>query len=111
MLTPALRRGIRHSASISAQTTTAGGVRTTPEHLFDLLISPIDAVDPDVLIRFALLTPFQAKQAFAYRQEEIKPGMYLVMGTKQYPIKGVASYPDDDGYTLYHMILEDVISK
>jgi hypothetical protein len=111
MLTPALRRGIRHPASISAQATTSGGVRTTPEHLFDLNISPIDSVDPDILIRFALLTPFQAKQAFAYVNQEIKPGMYLVVGDKQYPIKGTATYPDDDGYTLYHMILEDVLSK
>lgn len=110
-LTPGLRRGIRHDAAIYTQVTTSGGVRGSPEHSFDLKISPIDAVDPDVLIRFALQMPFQAKQAYAYVQEEIKPGMFLQFSGQQYPIKGVASYPDDDGFSLHHMILEDIVSK
>jgi len=111
MLTPALLRSIRLTAEMRSQPVTAGGVRTAPVHLFDLLVAPIDAVTPEVLIGFALQTPFQAKQTFAYTKDAIQVGMHLFFNDTQYPVKGVAAYPEDDGYTLYHLILENIVQQ
>lgn len=95
MRTPSLIRDLRFTGQIDDRGT-----------VFDVPVSAIDALDPFLLERFQLETPLQYRQVFAYTNKPIETGMFFNFADHSYPIKGVAPYPDDDGYILYQLIIE-----
>jgi hypothetical protein len=109
MLTPSIRRKLNTPAVLKSHPYT--GTRSGTTQSTDLMICPVDALDPDVVERYQLETPLQMKQSFAYTQVEIKTGMFLDSGGRQYSIKGVDAYPEENGYTFYQMILEALNTK
>ncbi len=116
MITPALRRDLRVSASIKAHSASSKqGARTTPSHLFDLLVAPVDSIDPDVAERALIETPFLKRQTFAFLPPDqvIRTGMYLTVGEKDYPIVGLSEWPEEDGsgYVFYWLVLEDITKR
>lgn len=116
MITPALLRDLRVSASIEAHSAPLKqGTRSAPSHLFDLLVAPVDSIDPEWAERALIETPFLKRQTFAHTDADkvIKPGMYLVVGDVKYPISGVSAWPDEDGsgQVFYWLVLEDVTKK
>jgi hypothetical protein len=110
MLTPGLLRSLRINASIKAHpATTMQGVRSEPVHQFNLKVAPIDSLDPNLAERFRIEAPLHSKQTYAYTSQVIKTGMYLSVAGKDYPIRGLATYPDDDGNIFYQMVLEEIV--
>jgi hypothetical protein len=67
-------------------------------------------MDPFLLERFQLESPLHYRQTYAYTPEVIETGMFLRSNDSEYPIKGVAPYPDDDGNTFYFLVLENLKS-
>lgn len=109
MQSPVLLRSLVVSASILVHPDTdpITGVRGEPENAFNLLVAPIDPLSPEIVQRYALTAPFQYKVTYAFTNEVIEQGMYLKVGTKEYPIRGVGPYQDGDK-TFYELVLEDV---
>jgi len=114
MKTPALLRGLRVPAEIWAHPESVSkGVQGKPTKLFDVNVAPIDSVDPEVVERMMLETPYQKRQTFAHTKYPIETGMYLLCEGKEYPIYGVSRWKDEDGSgdVFYQLILEDIVSR
>jgi hypothetical protein len=79
--------------------------------VLEFKVAPIDPVDPQLAERLHLESPLQMKQTFAYTNYVIKHGMYLESGGKEYAIKGVSPWPEDNGFFFYQLVLEDVVVK
>lgn len=109
MLTPSLLRRLKYQALVKSHP--QSGNRTTPTISFQVTITEIDSLDPLVTERDVLESPTKGRQAFLYTKEKISTGMFLVYEDKEYAIRGVAPFPEEEGYTLYQLILEDVLGK
>lgn len=109
MITPSLLRKLIHQAVIKSHP--SSGVRSAPTTTFTVPLTAIDSLDPLIAEREALESPTKGRQAFSYTKAKISSGMILVLDDKEYAIRGVAPYPEEEGYTLYQLILEDVVAR
>lgn len=113
MITPGLRLSMTISVYIKKNPVTdAEGRRGEPEIYITTNCSPLDAVDSELVERLRLESPLLTKQAFVYvpKIQEIRTGMYLTYEGKDYPIRGLAAYPDGD-FVLYQLVVEYIQVK
>jgi hypothetical protein len=109
VLTPSILLSLKVAATLKAHPPTSNdGVRSAPVPLADLMVAPIDPLDPQLAERLHFEAPLQMKQTFAYTDVVIKHGMELEVGSKGYAIKGVSPWPDEGNYVFYQLILEDI---
>lgn len=109
MLTPSIQLSMRVAATLKAHPpTSSSGVRSAPVPLADLMVAPVDPLDPQLAERLHFESPLQMKQTFVYTNVTIKHGMELEVGDKAYAIKGVSPWSDEGGYIFYELVLEDI---
>lgn len=109
MLTPSLQRELKYTATVKSHPPT--GVRGGPTVSFEIPLTAIDSAAPYVAERGVVESPYKLLQAYTYTNQQITTGMFLQFGGKEYSIKGVAPFPEPDGFVLYQMYFEDLNAK
>ena len=110
-----MRRFLVVEASTKRSPAIASGKRGTPVvHLPSFLCTPLDPADGDTSrdlafrVHGATGQPFRVLQTFVASDLDIIEGDVLVVGTREYPIRGVHVWPWRRGQTYLKLLLEEV---
>lgn len=106
--------GFDKRATVTASTkrppSLASGIRgPAVTNLTDLSCWALQPLDRDTAYRLQIETPLKRQQTFmrsAGSAIDIQQGDILVIGSVEYPVKHVDSWPAVNGETEYHIIVE-----
>lgn len=109
ILTPGLSRNLQVRAVLKSYP--RSGIRSGSSSSQELLVAPISSYEPILTERPIVDNPARARQTFVFTEATIETGMYLEVEGIDYPIKGVAPYPNlaGTGATFYQLIIEDIL--
>lgn len=96
------------SASTKRSPAVSGGKRGTPStNVASLVCTPLDPVDQELRERIGLSTPNEWLQTFVDNDVDVVEGDFLVVGSKEHPVKWVGDWTWRDT-TYRHLIVEDL---
>lgn len=99
------------SASTKRSPALSGGKRgAATSNLTGLSCTPLDPVDPELRQRLQLETPYELLQTYLVGSLDIIEGDLLVVGSAEYPIRSVATWPASTrgGDAITALVLEDL---
>lgn len=105
-----LRRQATQTASV-LRASMAGGKRGAPTtHLSGLLATPLQPVQPELVLRLQLNTPNAVLVSYVIGHHDIRGGDVFVTGGNEYTVRSVAPWPSTGGgvpaYT--ELVVEEV---
>lgn len=103
-----MQRQMTVQASTKRNPTVGGQRGVAVLEISSLMITPLDPVTIEILERMQLKGPIDILQCFTLGTHDIEEGDILVVDDEEYPIRGIAEWPQRRGDTVYHILVEDL---